>query len=94
MIIIDENEIELVERYREGARGIFWNTTDFEDRARRIEEDEGMELFDRTLFSEALNKMLEDHDANYGITWDTVDYWLLYWCKLPESRAKQLKLEL
>lgn len=94
MIITDENEIELVERYRRGARGVFWNTLDFEDRARRMEEEEGMELFDRSLFPEALERMLEDHDANYGITWNTIDYWLDFWCKLPEDKAKQLKLRL
>lgn len=93
MVIIDENEIELVERYRRGARGVFWNVLDFEDRARRAEEKEGMELYDRNLFPKALDMMIETHDANIGITWETIDFWL-EWCKLPETRAKQLKLKI
>ena len=91
MIIIDENEIELVERYRRGYRGVFWSILDFEDRARKAEGIEGIELYDRDLFPKALDMMIETHDANVGITWETIDFWL-EWCKLPETRAKQLKL--
>lgn len=36
MVIIDENEIELVERYRRGCRVVFWNILDFEDRAKQL----------------------------------------------------------
>ena len=93
MIITDENEIELVERYRRGARGVFWNILDFEDRAKRAERIEDMEPNDRNLFPKALDMMIETHDANIGITWKTIDFWL-EWCKLPETMAKQLKLKI
>ena len=52
-----------------------------------------MELYDRNLFPKALDMMIGTHDANVGITWETIDFWL-EWCKLPETRAKQLKLKI
>jgi hypothetical protein len=94
MIITDENEIELVEKYRRGARGVFWNILDFEASAREKEELEGMEIYDRNLFPKALDTMIEKHDATNGITWDTVDFWLDELCKLPETSAKQLRLNI
>jgi hypothetical protein len=36
MVIIDENEIELIERYRRGAKGVFWNILDFKDRTKQL----------------------------------------------------------
>ena len=61
------------------ARSIVWSVADFEDRS-SIEKFNNYK-FDKTKFSLALKLMIKDHDANTGITWDTVDYYLDTYCR-------------
>ena len=65
---------------------IAWSTHDFEQRAAEIEDHMGDNVvhYDRSKFKEALNDMLSDHDANWGINWDTIDHWLESCCRLEE----------
>ena len=69
---------------------IEWGVEDFEGRAidketmadEREEYDEPILIYDRSKFAFALSIMEHKHDCNYGITWDTVDYFLDEYCKL------------
>lgn len=71
---------------------LVWSVGDFEGKAQELEEvypDEGDEytdekpmLYDRSKFSEALSLMERRHDCNYGVTWETVEYYLNEHCCL------------
>jgi hypothetical protein len=36
--------------------------------------------YQKLTFEEALYRMISKHDANFGITWGTVDYYLNEYC--------------
>lgn len=68
---------------------IFWSVEDFEARAEsnfndlkeyNPEELENIntweELYDKSKFAEELEKMINSHDANFGITWETLDEYI------------------
>ena len=42
---------------------------------RGIAESSGIELSDHEI-GEILNSMIDDHDAQHGITWDTIQYYV------------------
>lgn len=85
LIELTPEEKLLVEQHRNGYRGIFWHVDDFESQAQIDEEfakENGEELkFDRDEFQTALEKMINEHDATLGITWDTVSMYLNDYCK-------------
>lgn len=65
--------------------GIFgWSIDDFELRAKDREVDQEP-IYDRAKFREALYCMINAHDADMGINWDTVDFWLDELCRLEEE---------
>lgn len=66
-----------------------WGIDDLESRAISMEaelNEDGepvgkfKQLYDRSKFPETLRNIGHDHDANYGITWDTLDYYLNTYC--------------
>ena len=69
-----------------------WSIGDFETIAKQLEDvdtdaeeqytDENPMLYDRSKFSEALYLMERRHDCNYGVTWETVEYYLNEYCRL------------
>jgi hypothetical protein len=62
--------ITILDEYEEKMRGaISWNADDMIHQAAQ----EGWQLSDDDAQA-ALEEMINDHDANYGITWDTVHY--------------------
>ena len=66
---------------------VWWSTHDLEQRATEAEEQEGegVILYDRSKFREALDAMIDDHDCNWGISWDSVDSVLESYCYLEEK---------
>lgn len=72
---------------------ITWCLDDFEQQAIVFEEREQTEkelaekpiLYNREKFSEALSDMKRHHDANFGISWDTVDYYLNEHCLIQKD---------
>ena len=54
---------------------------DFECRAEGLEEGNWEKVYDKTKFQAALDRMIDQHDATIGITWDTIDYYLDEYCK-------------
>lgn len=84
---LTQKEKDLVEKYRNGYRGIFWGIADFEAKAKEKEECDGNIKYDRDLFETALDKMIDSHDAEQGITWDTISYYLDTYCAiLPKNQ--------
>lgn len=57
-------------------RTITWSTEDFKSYAYNLRGDSWEEYYDESKFAEALDKMINKHDAEVGITWETVAYYL------------------
>jgi len=62
---------------------ITWSVEDFEYRASALEnyDDRYCEIYDCDKFEEALLMMIRKHDAEVGITWHTIDFWLDEMCR-------------
>lgn len=56
------------EQYKKES--VKWSVEDFLDH----EQDEY--VISKEQAQEALEKMIHDHDCGYGITWDTVEYYI------------------
>jgi hypothetical protein len=70
------------------GRGLVtYSIYDFEGRSKDLikdlEEDEEQETldFDETKFPFALEKMCTNHDMCNGITWETIDFYLMEYCR-------------
>ena len=92
MQITDVYEIQLIKDYRDGYRGIYWHVDDFELKACELEEwkcamnpELTRPLYDRSQFEDALNAMIDRHDANIGISWDTVAIYLNEYCLIQNK---------
>lgn len=59
---------------------IQWSVDDFKSRAIDYKGDDWEEYYDKNKFKQALAEMIYRHDAENGITWDTIDYYLDYMC--------------
>ena len=67
------------------GRGLVtYSIADFEGRAKDIigdnEDNEYAPEFDETKFPFALEKMCTNHDMCNGITWETIDFYLMEYC--------------
>lgn len=62
-------------------RSITWEVADFEDRAEQKYSNTWEENYDKNKFQAVLEKMINNHDTECGITWVTVDYYLDEYCK-------------
>lgn len=58
---------------------IKWSVEDFESVAAEIEEGKG-EIYDRNKFCKVLQIMINKHDAEIGINWDTISFYLKEYC--------------
>lgn len=58
---------------------ISWSILDFEGKAKELEKINKVK-YDNSKFKEALFKMVNKHDAEIGITWDTVEFYLDFYC--------------
>lgn len=79
-----------------GVRGVYWTIEDFEYRAidkwqyvlgrgNYPNATSWKDIYDESKFQEALDKMIHKHDASYGISWETVDFWLDEICLKPKE---------
>lgn len=78
---------------KEMATGsIQWSVEDFRERAKSLyewyndveidnDEESWKEMYDEDKFESALERMVNDHDCNDGITWGTIDAYLDSDCK-------------
>ena len=73
----------------DNKKAIYWSTQDFEGIAEKMfkglkdehsEEfknlDNWEQLYDKTKFPQMLEKMINNHDANEGITWQTIEFYV------------------
>lgn len=60
-----------------------WTVDDFAYRASMLEEryEENNKVYNPDTFEDALNTMIRKHDAEVGISWDTIDFWLDEMCR-------------
>ena len=52
--------------------------------------DNWEDTYDSSKFADALDEMIDNHDANNGISWSTIDYYLDTYCN--KNRNEQDKL--
>ena len=64
------------------ARSVSWSILDFEGRAKDLAGKNWKEVYNPELFQDALHKMIKNHDCCDGITWNTIDFYLNYLCKI------------
>lgn len=63
-----------------GTASIVWSVLDFAGRAKDLSENDSSLEFDETKFEDALHEMIRKHDASIGISWETIDFYLMYKC--------------
>ena len=75
-------EVRLIEQIIEDVRrtSVTWSVEDFEGRAEEKKGENWRDFYDETKFEDALESMIHHHDAEYGITWDSIDYYLDEMC--------------
>ena len=78
---IEQNGIE-INGYKllalpQTSAAIIWSVEDFEMQARNTADDEWEDEYDQAKFTDALHRMIENHDADWGITWSTVSDYLI-----------------
>jgi hypothetical protein len=68
-----------------GVRGIYWSVEDFENQAKQRYDihlkdypkaETWEDVYDKETFEDALESMIDNHDCNYGISWETVNFYL------------------
>ena len=68
---------EMIIETTEGMSYIGWSVEDFKYQASNQEDPS---IYDENKFKDALDTMINKHDANIGITWETIDYYLNEHC--------------
>lgn len=80
--ITDETLLGYLDEFKNIASFVIqWSVEDFEEQAMNRCDDDYPGIYDPSKFEEALYMMMKDHDAEMGITWDTVDHYLDLYCK-------------
>jgi len=72
---------EIEQNYVPKWKSVVWDADDFKMRAKQREKSNWKNIYDATKFEDALEKMIQKHDANEGINWDVLDFWLDEICK-------------
>jgi len=62
-------------------RTISWSTDDFIQCAYDSKGESWKDFYDESKFVEALDNMIDKHDAMLGITWDTIRTYLDLYCR-------------
>ena len=68
---------------------IQWSIDDFETRANTHFDPD---RYDPDKFQDALERMIDKHDANIGITWDTIDCYLDEHCLKDDNKLDPLQI--
>jgi len=66
---------------------IQWSIEDFEHMAIQCKGNDWEEYYDKNMFGDALECMIYDHNAEYGISWDTVQEYLQRICARRTTEA-------
>ena len=68
---------EMIIETTKGISYIGWSVEDFKYQAHNSPNPS---IYDKTKFQNTLDIMINKHDANIGITWETIDYYLNEHC--------------
>ena len=87
LIKVYGKEYNLIQRILEdiGKCAVIWSVEDFECRAEEKKGENWRDFYDETKFEDALESMIHHHDAEYGITWGSVDFYLDEMCIKKEE---------
>lgn len=88
-IIMKNKESGSIQILPPGTISITWCIDDFETKASQMEESGDKPIYDRSKFYDALHEMARKHDAEIGITWDTVQFYLDEMCELEEPEDEE-----
>lgn len=64
-----------------GSKSVSWDVEDFRSRAQERRGEDWKKVYDETKFQEALERMIDKHDAELGISWITIDFFLDEFCR-------------
>ena len=62
-----------------------WSVEDFEAEAERLVGENWKDIYDESKFEDALFEMIDNHDAEWGISWNSVAFYLNQYCKKEEE---------
>ena len=85
---LEDKEFIYLEDFEQYKReSIKWSIEDFEAQAKNHCDDEKWELiYDRNKFQDALERMINKHDAEWGVNWTSID------CYLEECKREEWKV--
>lgn len=88
-IVMKDGTIAQILMLEPGQRAVVWSPEDFELEARSVEDEKIEILYDRDRFHAAIRYMIEDHNADIGITWQTVREYLNRYCLLDNNKNEE-----
>ena len=62
-----------------------WSVEDFEYEAERLVGENWKDIYDESKFEDALFEMIDNHDAEWGISWSSISLYLNQYCKKEEE---------
>ena len=80
-IHMKDGSIARIKLMTPGTNGVFWSVEDFQTKAEEKKGEDWKLWYDENKFQETLDRMCYKHDATLGITWETVEFCLDYYCK-------------
>lgn len=96
--LISKNTLIEIQEPNETTQAIYWSTADFEKQAdenfKELKQDNPEEfknldtweqLYDKSKFTDQLQKMIENHDATEGINWLTIENYLMD-CEIKQNQ--------
>ena len=89
-IEVTESIKKMIQKKTEGMSYIGWSVEDFKYQASNQEDPS---IYDETKFKDALDTMINKHDASIGITWETIAIYLDNYC-IKENRRLNMEEEL
>ena len=65
---------------------VIWSVEDFKWQAEQLKGENWRNFYDESKFEAALDSMIKNHDAEYGITWSSVNFYLNEMCINEDNR--------
>lgn len=62
-----------------------WSVEDFEAQAESLVGENWRDIYDESKFEDALFEMIDNHDAEWGINWSSISFYLNQYCKKEEE---------
>jgi len=85
--VVDEEKGTKLYIYPLNTIPITWSVDDFIYQAQNRAEEDWEDIYDKTKFQKALEEMMYKANADFGIAWNTVDYYLDKYCRRKDSNG-------